>query len=424
MQVEDVGHKLDSNPSFCLVPWIHSHISPQGVRQLCCIAENSFGVNKKLDEFWNEEDMKDIRRRMLAGEILPECNRCGDGTINPNTYRNYFQEKYGDLTDDVLSKTDSDGTYHGKPVTFDYRTNTCNFKCKICNEEFSSQIHAEKVKTGKELKFKVLNPSEREESLKIMNDELGDEDLLKDTLEFYWAGGEPMYWKTHWETLKKLVDLGYSKNVTLRYSTNLSIVDYKDESLFGYFDHFKKVELYCSLDGTGNIGEWIRSNLDYTKWRENFKRVVNYKEANKHVEVQLAVAVTTLSILDIENLYELAREFNVQVNFQTCYSNEATNLLSPKSFPKSMIKSIMDRFLERHAKDSNYIMDSFRAYFNFLLGQNFFEVQEAYDDDFRKGIEEMIYLDTHRAHSELTFEKILELDHSLLDFYMQRKFRD
>ena len=365
--------------------------------------------------------MKDIRKRMLKGETLQECNRCNGGSINPNTYRNYFTEKYGHLKEDVLSKTNSDGEYTGNPVTFDYRTNACNFKCKICNEEFSSQIYAEKVKNGKELKFNVLNPEEREVSLSIIDQELNDPNILKDTLEFYWAGGEPMYWKTHWETLQKLIDLGHSKNVILRYSTNLSTIDYKGKSLTEYFEHFKKIELYCSLDATGNIGEWIRSNLDYKKWRGNFKRLVDYKKSHNNIEIQLAVAVTTPTILDLENLYELAMEFNVQVNFQTCYSNEATNLLSPKSFPKEIIKSIIERFSDRHKSDKNYILDNFRAYFDFLLGQDFFDAQENYENDFRKGISEMDYLEKNRPHQILTFEKILKLDNSIFDFYQERK---
>ena len=83
----------ENNISFCLAPWIHSYVSPQGLRQICCVSNNNFGVNKSLEEIWNSDEMKDIRLRMIKGEELSVCERCNGGSTNPNPYRNYFNEK-------------------------------------------------------------------------------------------------------------------------------------------------------------------------------------------------------------------------------------------------------------------------------------------------------------------------------------------
>ena len=166
-----MGSILDNNKSFCLAPWIHSYISPQGLRQICCVAEHNFGINQSLESIWNSDEMKDIRTKMMNGEILSACNRCNDKSINPNPYRDYFNRQYEWYTNDIISNTKEDGTFNGVPRTFDYRTNVCNFKCKMCSEEFSSQIQGEKLNNGLDLQFNILNSDERERSLQIINND-------------------------------------------------------------------------------------------------------------------------------------------------------------------------------------------------------------------------------------------------------------
>ena len=410
----------ESNDSFCLVPWVHTYISPQGVRSLCCISDQSFGKNKTLDDTWNSNEMKDVRLKMLNGEKLFECRRCHDGSNQVNTYRHFFNESYGDLKEDILKNTSEDGTFNQNPVTYDYRTNVCNFKCKTCNEEYSSQIEIEKTINDVGLIKDILNKEERKTSLDIINNEFSNDEILKNIREIYWAGGEPMYWKTHWDTLDKLVEKDYAKNVKLRYHTNLSTIKYKEKNLIDYFQYFKEIEFLCSLDGTGTIGEWIRSNLNYDLWYKNFGEIVNYREKNKNLHIQLTITITIATILDLDNLYELCLEFNVSPEFQTYCSTDTISLLSPKSFPKKIVKKIIDKFLKNHINCDEFIIEKFRNYCDFLLNQEFFDFQLTYDEDFKNAIEKIKYLDDNRPHSSINFETILKQNNELYDFYKKK----
>lgn len=412
---------IKNNESFCLAPWIHSYISPQGSRQVCCVTEHDFGIDTSLDDIWNSDEMKDIRKKMLNGETLEMCNRCNGGSLNPNTYRDYFNKQYGRFIEKAFKKTTKDGTYEEYPITFDYRSNICNFKCKMCNEEYSSQIQSEKVENGLEIKFNVLNSKEREKSLAIIDKEFSNPRILKNIIEIYWAGGEPMYWRTHWDTLDKLIEKNYAKNVRLRYHSNLSTIDNNGKLLTDYFTHFKDIQFLCSLDGTGNIGEWIRSNLDYVKWKENFSKLVEFRNENKKLEVILSITVTTPTLFDFENLYELCMEFNVVPDLQTCFSTTANNILSPKSFPKELVKLILDSFLNSHINEKNEIIDKFRNYIEFLYSQEFFELSPTYIDEFKSGIETIIYLEKNRPHTSITFEDILKHNQPLYEFYIKNK---
>jgi organic radical activating enzyme len=416
-----MGNILENNKSFCLAPWIHSYISPQGLRQICCVAEHNFGKNVPLEDMWNSDEMKNIRKRMLEGETLSECNRCNDSSINPYSYRKYFNTEYITKIDEAILNTDIDGNFNGLPKTFDYRTNVCNFKCKMCTEEFSTQIQGEKINNGLNLQFNILNTEEKEKSLEIINNEFSNDEILKNVLEIYWAGGEPMYWKTHWETLDRLIEKGYAKNVTLRYHSNLSTIEYKEKLLTDYFEHFKDIQFYSSLDGTGNIGEWIRSNLNFEKWKINFSKLIQYRNTHSNIKIKLSIAVTTATLFDFENLYELCKEFDVEPDFQTCYATNATNLLSPKSFPKEYIKNICFKFLDVHINDNDYIIIKFRNYVDFLLKETFFEKDFDYKSNIKYGLTQINYLELNRPHSNITFEDILKYDSKIYNFYKNIK---
>lgn len=414
-----MGVNLKTNKSFCLAPWTHSHISAQGERQLCCISNGNFGVNLSLDEMWNSDEMKDIRKKMLNGEKLEICNRCNEDTSNPYTYRSFFNDKFKHLLNKVLDKTKEDGTVEQYPVSIDYRTNICNFKCKMCYEGCSTQIQTEKIKNG--IDISVLSNDERKNSEDIIKNEFNNPEIYKNIVDIYWAGGEPLYWKRHWETLDMLIKTGNAKNITLRYNSNLSIIDYNGVSVIDFFKHFKHVDLSCSLDGTGDIGEWIRSNLNYTIWRENFSKMVREKNEYNNIQLYIAVAVTTPTLFDLENLYKLCLEFNILPGFQTCYVGSSFSLLTPLSFPKEMIRSLVNEFLEKYSADQNPTINLFRDYLNFLVEKEFFDNDPNYLDEFKKGVTHINYLELNRPHLTTTFESILSTNKPLYEFYMKNK---
>ncbi len=91
----------------CTATWTHTYGSPQGERRLCCARREDAKFTKQyldsgggstdfepvsLEEHWNSDYMKDIRKRMLAGEAIPQCAVCNDNILNLHTYRKYFTE--------------------------------------------------------------------------------------------------------------------------------------------------------------------------------------------------------------------------------------------------------------------------------------------------------------------------------------------
>ena len=72
--------------------------------------------------------------------------------------------------------------------------------------------------------------------------------------------------------MQQLVDSGKSKDVVIRYNTNLSRVIYKNYSLYDLLPHFKKVNVCASIDGVGTVGEYIRTGLKWNQSIHNLSR--------------------------------------------------------------------------------------------------------------------------------------------------------
>jgi hypothetical protein len=137
-----------------MAPWTHTYLSPQTERRMCCASrepaqnfeqyiDTATGTGKyfpmPLESHWNSQHMRDVRRRMMAGEILPECEVCNNKLLNTDVYRDYFNSLFGHKYEDAMANTTEDGTTYLQPVSWDYRfSNYCNFKCRTCGDMLSS----------------------------------------------------------------------------------------------------------------------------------------------------------------------------------------------------------------------------------------------------------------------------------------------
>jgi organic radical activating enzyme len=84
-------------------------------------------------------------------------------------------------------------------------SNKCNYKCRICNSDYSTLWYDEEVKLGKS----VL-PSSKE--IKVSADELkfweSFKSLLPTVKRLHFAGGEPLFMDEHYATLEHLIEVG------------------------------------------------------------------------------------------------------------------------------------------------------------------------------------------------------------------------
>ena len=356
----------DGNKTFCMAPWTHTYLSPQTERRMCCASREpaqSFkqyidtGNNAKeykpltLKEHWNSEHMRSVRLRMLAGEQLSECEVCDFKLLNTDVYRDYWNKLFENRIDDAFEKTDETGATTMQTISFDYRfNNLCNFKCRMCGDMLSSSWEAEsrKHKTwDKESQPWMASPL-REQIKKFQDTQVVKEFLdaieTKQIREIYWCGGEPLMWDIHWKAMERIIELGFAKEVYIRYNTNLSRTEFKGIKLFDLLPQFQDWQVCASIDGTDKIGEYIRDGLNYKQWLENFKKGLAVAKTSR--EMRLDYTITLPGLLELTNMFNLSVELNTQILTKVMFTFSNDEILSPLALPTELMHTIIDEALK------------------------------------------------------------------------------
>ena len=307
-----------------------------------------------LDEHWNSEHMKSVRRRMMAGETLPECEVCNNKLLNTDVYRDYFWRLFRHKYNDVMALTDETGYTRAKPVSWDYRfSNLCNFKCRMCGDMLSSAWETEQRQhemiDWTNPKNNWMLPEIRSEISKFQDQQIENEFALAveqhRVEEIYWVGGEPLMYEQHWRYMKRIIELGDGPRVYARYNTNLSRVHYRGMDLYrDILCHIRDWQICASLDGTGSIGEYIRTGLDYNQWRENFRRGVEIQRSPRQMRIDFTL--TLPGLFDIDNIQQLAYEFGAEILAKVVFSFTPDIILSPLALPRELLDQKVDQLVK------------------------------------------------------------------------------
>jgi hypothetical protein len=306
-----------------------------------------------LDEHWNGDHMRSVRKRMLSGETLPECEVCNDKLLNTSVYRDYFTHLFAHKLDQVHASTDDTGHTTMQPVSWDYRfSNLCNFKCRICGDMLSSAWESEQRVHGmidwNNPKNNWMKPAIRDEIHQFQTTQVEHEfsKAVEEhrVEEIYWVGGEPLMYEQHWKYMKRIIELGDGPNVYARYNTNLSRVDYRGVNLYrDILSGLRDWQICASLDGTGKIGEYIRSGLDFNAWLENFAQGVAI--ATNPRQMRIDYTLTLPGMFEVERIERLSATYGVQVLAKVVFSFSPDIVMSPLALPRDILHPWVDEIL-------------------------------------------------------------------------------
>ena len=352
--------------TLCMAPWTHTYLSPQTERRMCCASREPAQSFKQyidteagtgeynpitLEEWWNGEHMRSVRVRMIRGETLPECEVCNNKLLNTDVYRSYFWNMFGDKYIQTMSTTDwATGYYNGKPISWDYRfSNLCNFKCRMCGDMLSSAWETEQKQhemiNWADPKNNWQQPEVRKAITRFQDEQIEQEfaQAVEEhrVEEVYWVGGEPLMYEQHWRYMKRIIELGDGHKTYARYNTNLSRVDYRGINLFrDILAHLRDYQICASLDGTGAIGEYIRTGLDYNQWLANYRRAVEVRRHSRQVRIDFTL--TLPGLFSVRDIVRLAQETNSEVLAKVVFSFSPDIILSPLALPRELLDRKVD----------------------------------------------------------------------------------
>jgi hypothetical protein len=313
---------LESN-NFCIYPWVHLYVEPNGSAYPCCgatyQAQSVLGNTNHtpMREIWNDQPMRDLRLHMLNDQPSKTCSRCYEQeAAGFFSMRNSANKHHGHHIGRVDS-TGADGTVDNfSMIYWDVRfSNLCNLRCRSCGPSFSSSWFQDQLQ---------LAPDYGDKHKPLIFAGKYETDLWEQLIEhidhveqIYFAGGEPMMMDEHYRILEELERRG-RVDVKLIYNTNFTQTTLKDRYVFDYWKKFDSVAVGASLDAMGARGEYIRKGTDWAEVEEN-RRVM--MEVCPAVDFYISATVSILNAWHVPDFHRdwsergliNPRDFNVNI---------------------------------------------------------------------------------------------------------------
>ena len=172
-------------------------------------------------------------------------------------------------------------------------SNHCNFRCRMCYHGSSSSWYDY-------WGYILDKPEYQNENPRIITagengiGKFSDENI--DTIrKIYLAGGEPFITPSTFELLDKFSDEQASR-VTVLINTNLSTLTYKGINILDKLKKFKFVNISCSCDGYGKIGEYQRPGFNSDRFFNNLQTLVDFKSQHDNFIIQIDYTISTINM--------------------------------------------------------------------------------------------------------------------------------
>jgi hypothetical protein len=422
--------------TMCLAPWVHTYLSPQTERRMCCASrepaqnfeqyiDTSAGTGRyipvTLEQHWNGDHMRSVRRRMMAGETLPECEVCNDKLLNVSVYRDYFWHLFQGRLDEVWDNTDPDGSTRMRPVSWDYRfSNLCNFKCRTCGDMLSSAWESEQKQNNMvnwhDSKNNWMQSDIRGQIAHFQESQVEAEFAAAveghAVEEIYWVGGEPLMYEQHWRYMKRIIELGDGPKLYARYNTNLSRIQHRGIDLFGdILAHVRDWQVCASLDGTNNVGEYIRTGLDYEQFCRNFEHGLRY--ATNPRQMRLDFTLTLPGMFEVDAMASLSQKYGVQLLAKVIFSFSPDIIMSPLALPRHLLDPWVDELAGRSAGAMRDVLLQLKTRPTFAE-----QWPETYQEGLQKGKTRVLKLEQIRTQ-KVTMTDILGARPDVLEWWMK-----
>jgi MoaA/NifB/PqqE/SkfB family radical SAM enzyme len=289
---------------FCTAPW-RSLYQHNDNTTPCHVIRNGFGSSPK--EYFQSDLLKKIKQDFVDGKVPETCKVCYDREqIGIKSTRQSILKQRNNPDHEFFYKEEFPADGESVINRLELRTsNLCNFKCRMCEPESSSELAREKLDDGNHIK----------ESNQKVVEEL--KDIALDNISILClTGGEPMLIKQYYDFLDLLIDRGLNENITVELFTNCSVYN---PLFIERLKKFKKVRFVMSIDGVGKTAEYQRKGTDWSVVEQNIYKYVVMKQPFK---MFFNTAISPYVLLDASSLATfLMKLYSMNNEIETkCYA--------------------------------------------------------------------------------------------------------
>ena len=288
-----------------------------GAIKVCCRSQPiGYIQDESLEQAWNNETMREVRRQVLNNERPDVCKPCFDledqgvQSLRQRHVAGVIPEARINLYPDALDALNDDYTMPFEFPTMEIKLNNlCNLRCRMCNPlDSTSWKDWNEVKLFYEKEDNILIPI-----IDALTDTPGSyigpfddspnwwnsfEKLLPHFRRVEFAGGEPLMDPYHYKILDRLAQ--YGENIELKYATNGTTLGIKGgRTIHDYWPKFKSIAVNVSIDGLHDVYEYIRGNGKFTEIEENVRVFKSFPNVSRVVGAFTVQACNITQICDV-----------------------------------------------------------------------------------------------------------------------------
>ncbi len=289
-----------------------------GAIKVCCRSLPIGNIkNETLEEVWNGEKMREVRRQVLNGERPDVCKPCFDledqgvQSLRQRHIADNIPESRVNLYPNALDSLSKDMTMPFELPTMEIKINNlCNLKCRMCNpldstqwKDWNSIVEHYKKEDNYLVKAVEDLGLTKAPYVGLFDDKKEWWDSLRKLLPHFkrveFAGGEPLMDPQHYKILDLLSENG--KNIEIKYATNGTVLGIKGRWIKDYWPKFKSVAVNVSIDGIDEVYEYVRSNGKFQDVVDNVRIMKNIPTVSRIVG---AFTVQSNNIMQIDKVID------------------------------------------------------------------------------------------------------------------------
>jgi MoaA/NifB/PqqE/SkfB family radical SAM enzyme len=302
---------MNQSKTFCMHPFTGLATREDGAVKVCCRSHPIGDIRcQSLEEIWNNNSMQRIRKQVLNGERPKECEPCfslEDQGVESLRQR-HIKGEIPEARINLYPNTEFKEVLPFNIPTMEVKLNNlCNLKCRMCNPTDSTSWNDwEQVEEFYDKENNYIADNVRKLNLvrkpyldTFDNNPNWWESFEKNLPNFRrveFAGGEPLMDPQHFKILDMLMP--YAKDIEIKYATNGTTLGIsKGRTIHEYWPNFRSVAVNVSIDGIGDVYNYIRGNGDWNAVVQNVQEIQKIPNVSRVVGA-VAVQVSNVLILD------------------------------------------------------------------------------------------------------------------------------
>jgi len=300
-------------------------VNVDGTWRVCCKfmhANRPVVTSMTHDEFKNSKLYREVVDAMKTG-WHPGCSNCKkiEDSNRKESLREYANRTYS-----------SDPGIESIEVSL---TNDCNLKCRMCGPKYSKKWvelideHPNLIRTQDHDKYVMFEDHTVDFTVE---DLLEDVDLSR-LKNIKYLGGEPFISPQIVRLFEILIERGVIGNVEFTANTNCTLFP---EKLVPYLTQFKNMVITLSIDGYGELNDYIRDGKEWRIVEEAALRWARFSW-NSNLHLLITPSVQAYNVHDLHNINSFAKSNSIKFKTQNVFRPP---YLSLDALPTEYLKSV------------------------------------------------------------------------------------